>query len=196
MSVAETALLPPLSEVSARPLPATLDVFLAQVERRAWRVAEMGLNDREEALDAVQDAMLRLVKHYRERPPEEWPPLFWGILRRRITDLQRRRKVRSIVVGWLAPRGGDEDGDDGPLWEPADLAPDPQQRLLDSSAYAAMSVAVRKLPRRQQEAFMLRMLEGLDVADTARAMGCSAGSVKTHLSRAMEALRNQLEDWR
>ncbi len=196
MNVAAAALLQPLSETGARPLPASLDGFLAQVERRAWRVAEMGLNDREEALDAVQDAMLRLVRSYRERPPEEWSPLFWGILRRRITDLQRRRKVRSIVVGWLAPRGGDEDGDDGPLWEPADLAPDPQQRLLDSSAYAAMGVAVRKLPRRQQEAFMLRMLEGLDVAATAQAMGCSAGSVKTHLSRAMEALRNHLEDWR
>ncbi|MCE5231693.1 MAG: RNA polymerase sigma factor [Mizugakiibacter sp.] len=179
----------------ARPCAATLEGFLAGVERRAYRVAEIALGHREDALDAVQDAMLRLVRSYAGKPAEEWSPLFWGILRRRITDLQRRRKVRSIVVGWLHGRD-DADGDEAPAWEPADLAPDPGRRLLDQQAYAAMAAAVRRLPRRQQQAFMLRMLEGLDVAGTARAMGCSEGSVKTHLSRALEALRIQLEAWR
>lgn len=179
----------------ARSCAATLDGFLAGVERRAYRVAEIALGHREDALDAVQDAMLRLVRSYAGKPAEEWSPLFWGILRRRITDLQRRRKVRSIVVGWLHGRE-DADGEEAPTWEPADLAPDPGRRLLDQQAYAAMAAAVRRLPRRQQQAFMLRMLEGLDVAATARAMGCSEGSVKTHLSRALQALRTQLEAWR
>ena len=76
-----------LSDV--RELPATLDAFLAQIERRAFRMAEMQLRQREDAMDAVQDAMLRLVKHYRDKPAAEWAPLFWGILRRRIVDLQR-----------------------------------------------------------------------------------------------------------
>lgn len=173
----------------------TLEVFLARVERRAWRHAEMVLGDREEALDAVQDAMLRLVKHYRDKPASEWTPLFWGILRRRITDLQRRRKVRSIMVGWFAGRR-DEDGDELPAWDPADSGPGPLKSMQDSEAFAAMSAAVSRLPDRQQQAFMLRVLEGLDVAETARAMGCSEGSVKTHLSRAMHALRDQLEAWR
>lgn len=65
----------------ARETPATLDAFLAQIERRAFRMAELQLRHREDALDAVQDAMLRLVRHYRERPAAEWSPLFWGILR-------------------------------------------------------------------------------------------------------------------
>lgn len=177
-----------------RAAPVSMDAFLAQVERRAFRMAELNLGHREDALDAVQDAMLRLVKHYSDKPPQEWTPLFWGILRRRIVDLQRRRKVRSIVVGWLG--GKDEDGDDLPAWEPADTAPGPLERLHDSQSYADMAAAVKRLPQRQREAFMLRVLEGLDVAETAQAMGCSEGSVKTHLSRALQRLRDQLEDWR
>ena len=175
--------------------PATLDAFLAQVERRAFRMAEMQLRHREDAMDAVQDAMLRLVRHYRDKPAAEWAPLFWGILRRRVVDLQRRRKVRSIMVGWLGG-GRDADGDELPAWEPADTGPGPLDRLHDAQSWADMAAAVKQLPRRQREAFMLRVLEGLDVAETAQAMGCSEGSVKTHLSRAMHSLRDQLEDWR
>lgn len=178
-----------------RATPATLEAFLAQVERRAFRMAELQLRHREDAMDAVQDAMLRLVRHYRGKSATEWAPLFWGILRRRVVDLQRRRKVRSIVVGWLGG-GRDDDGDEMPAWEPADPGQDPLGRLHDVQSYAQLAAAVRQLPQRQREAFMLRMLEGLDVAETARAMGCSEGSVKTHLSRAMHHLRDQLEDWR
>lgn len=180
---------------NSRETPATLDAFLAQIERRAFRMAELQLRHREDAMDAVQDAMLRLVKHYRDKPATEWAPLFWGILRRRVVDLQRRRKVRSIVVGWLGG-GRDNDGDEMPVWEPADPGQGPLDRLHDVQSYADMAAAVGQLPQRQREAFMLRMLEGLDVAETAHAMGCSEGSVKTHLSRAMHHLRDQLEDWR
>lgn len=178
-----------------RGAPVTLDGFLAQVERRAFRIAELHLRHREDALDAVQDAMMRLVRHYRTKPADQWSPLFWSILRRRIVDLQRRRKVRSIVVGWLGG-GRDDNGDELPTWEPADNGPGPMDRLHDVQSYADMSTAIRHLPPRQREAFMLRMLQGLDGAETARAMGCSEGSVKTHLSRAMHNLREQLEDWR
>lgn len=179
----------------AQAVPTSLDAFLAQVERRAFRLAEMSLGHREDAMDAVQDAMLRLVRNYRDKPAQEWTPLSWGILRRRIVDLQRRRKVRSIVVGWLGG-GRDDDGDELPAWEPADNGPGPLDRLQDAQSYTDMAAAVKKLPQRQREAFMLRVLEGLDVAETAQAMGCSEGSVKTHLSRAMHNLRDQLEDWR
>ncbi len=179
----------------SRSTPATLDAFLAGMERRAFRMAELHLGHREDALDAVQDAMLRLVKHYRDKPAEEWAPLFWGILRRRIVDLQRRRKVRSIVVGWLGG-GHDDEGDELPTWEPADTGPNPLEALHGQQSYADMAAAVKKLPQRQREAFLLRVLEGLDVAETAQAMGCSEGSVKTHLSRAMHHLREALEEWR
>ena len=184
---------PAMDEV--RPVAATIEAFLASIERRAWRMAEIALHDPDEALDAVQDAMLRLVRHYSGKPAAEWPPLFWRILRRRITDLQRRRAVRNRILVWT-DRTVTDDHENLPAWEAPDLGPGPARALASRQAYAAMSTAIRALPRRQQQAFMLRVLEGLDVADTAKAMGCSAGSVKTHLSRAMDALRTQLEDWR
>ncbi|GAB3027240.1 RNA polymerase sigma factor [Oleiagrimonas citrea] len=174
--------------------PVSMDAFLVQIERRAWRMAKLALGDPEEAHDAVQDAMLRLVRSYRNKPADEWTPLFWGILRRRITDLQRRRKVRSIMVNWLSGRR-DDHGEDMPAWEPPDHGPGPQRQVADRQAWDAVSEAVKQLPQRQREAFMLRTLEQLSVAETAAAMGCSEGSVKTHLSRALHSLRDQLEDW-
>ncbi len=168
--------------------PATLEQFLAGIGPRAFRFAEFGLRQREDALDAVQDAMLKMLG-YRDRPAAEWPPLFWRILRSRVVDIQRRRGFR---LRWMAPAPLRDDG--GVDW--ADEAPDPARHHDGREAYARLADALAALPRRQREAFTLRVLEELDVADTARAMGCSEGSVKTHLSRARIALQRQLEDWR
>lgn len=172
--------------------PTSLDAFLASVERRGFRMAELALGHREDALDAVQDAMIKLVG-YRDRPPAEWTPLFWAILRRQVTDRHRRNGVRRKVMAVL---GRDEESREDPLEMLPDPNEDPARRHADGAAWAALGKAVRRLPRRQREAYLLRELQGLDVAETAAAMGCSEGSVKTHLSRAMSALRMHLEEWR
>ncbi len=177
---------------AAAAIPADLDGFLAGVERRAFRVAELALGHREDAFDVVQEAMIRLLR-YRERPPAEWSPLFWGILRRQLADRHRRNAVRRRVLVFL---GRDESGGADPLELLPDPHEDPARRLQQARAWQALGAAVRALPRRQRECYLLRELQGLDVADTAAAMGCSEGSVKTHLSRALQALRTQLEDWR
>ena len=168
--------------------PQTLDAFLAGIGPRAFRFAEAGLRHREDALDVVQEAMLKMLG-YRERPAGEWTPLFWSILRSRIVDAQRRRTFR---FGWLEHRDPQDEAQAGD-W--ADPSPDPSREHDGREAWTKLAAALRTLPRRQREAFTLRVLEELDVADTARAMDCSEGSVKTHLSRAREALRRQLEDW-
>lgn len=173
---------------SAAP-PASLDLFLAEVSPRAFRFAEAGLRNRDDALDAVQDAMMKVLT-YRERPSVEWTPLFWSILRRRIVDLQRRRNFR---LRWLSPAG---ERDEDTLIDWADHSAGPSRTHDQREAYARLVAALRGLPARQREAFTLRVLEELDVATTAKAMGCSEGSVKTHLSRARDALKSQLEDFR
>ena len=169
--------------------PATLDAFLAGIDARAFRFAEIALRNRDDALDAVQDAMMKMLA-YRDRAPSEWSPLFWSILRNRIVDLQRRGLFR---LRWLVPGSSNDEGE--PLdW--ADDSPDPSRNNDSREAWTRISAALRKLPARQREAFTLRVLEELDVADTARVMGCSEGSVKTHLSRAREAMQKQLEEFR
>ncbi|MBK6416112.1 MAG: RNA polymerase sigma factor [Thermomonas sp.] len=174
---------------AAEALPATLEEFLAGIDRRAFRFAEIALRSREDALDAVQDAMMKMLG-YRDRTPAEWTPLFWSILRNRITDMQRRGLFR---LRWMLPGSSNDDGD--PIdW--ADDGPDPSRRNDSREAWARISTVLGRLPARQREAFTLRVLEELDVADTARAMGCSEGSVKTHLSRAREAMQKQLEEFR
>lgn len=173
----------------------SLDAFLASISARAFRFAELGLRHREDALDAVQDAMMKMMG-YRDRPAAEWTPLFWSILRSRIVDMQRRSLFR---LRWLLP-SGTRTGEDGEeidwIDSAADDAPDPSGAHERGETYASLANALRALPARQREAFTLRVLEDCDVATTARIMGCSEGSVKTHLFRARETLQKQLEDFR
>ncbi len=169
-----------------------LNRFLASVERQALRIAEINLGNRDDALDAVQDAMLKLATRYAKRPGSEWKPLFYRILNNRITDTHRQR-TRSRKV-FQPPRSSfDED------WQPEAQAPasvQPQGQLERRAAMERLDSALAELPMRQRQVFLLRIWEGLDVAQTARAVGCGSGSVKTHLSRAMAALRGKLqENW-
>ncbi len=172
----------------------SIDGFLEGISARAFRFAELGLRHREDALDAVQDAMIRMMG-YRERPSAEWTPLFWSILRSRIVDIQRRSLFR---MRWLVSPSAKTADDDTIDWieQAPDDAPGPARLQDNREAYRSVATALRALPARQREAFTLRMLEDCDVATTARIMGCSEGSVKTHLSRARDTLQKQLEDFR
>lgn len=173
-----------------------LDRFLREVERRALRHAEIAVGQREDALDLVQDAMLGFARAYAGHPPAEWPPLFYRVLESRILDFHRRAQVRRRWRVWLG-RGADEDAGADPLAQVADpVEPGPWQRVADGETRDALDRALAALPPRQRQAFLLRVWEGFDVAQTAAAMACSQGSVKTHLSRALGALRLRLEDWR
>lgn len=170
----------------------TLDRFLVSVEKRAFRIARIAVRHDDDALDIVQDAMLQLARRYAQRPSEEWRPLFYRILQNRVRDYQRRRKVRARLMSWLPGWKADEGESSDPYEGVPDARPMPQELLATDQAMARLERALAELPGRQQEAFMLRNFEGLDVAETASAMGCSEGSVKTHYSRAVHTLREQL----
>jgi RNA polymerase sigma-70 factor (ECF subfamily) len=170
-----------------------LEQFLASVEKRAFKIAQIGLRNHDDALDAVQDAMMKLVQSYASRGEDEWRPLFYRILTNRIRDLQRRRTVRGRIMAWL-PASVDQDEEFDPIAQAPSAEVTPARRLELDEAIGALETAVAGLPRRQQQAFLLRNFEGLDVAATASAMGCSEGSVKTHYFRALETLRARLGD--
>jgi RNA polymerase sigma-70 factor (ECF subfamily) len=171
-----------------------LDRFLASVEKRAYRIARIALRHDEDALDSVQDAMLQLARRYGQRPSEEWRPLFYRILQNRIRDCQRRRSVRARFMSWLPGAALNDHEAPDPMESVADPSATPPERLVAGEAMERLEQALADLPARQQEAFMLRTFEGLDVAQTASAMGCSQGSVKTHYSRAVHTLRARLGD--
>jgi len=173
-----------------------LNQFLAEIERRALRIAEIGVRDRDEALDLVQDAMIKLVRNYSERSNDEWTPLFYRILQNGVRDWHRRQAVRNRVMAWVGRKSSDENDYDPVATAPDPIGRTPDEELSNSEAMQGIEIAVRELPRRQREAFMLRMFEGLNVAGTAIAMGCSEGSVKTHYSRAVHSLRDTLDEHR
>jgi RNA polymerase sigma-70 factor, ECF subfamily len=173
-----------------------LETFLAEVERKAFRIAQIALRHEADALDVVQDAMMQLAHRYASRPAPEWRPLFYRILENRIRDVQRRRMVRQRVMSVMPWRGEDAEEE---MPDPIDQAPaadpTPAAQIESDQMVQALELALTELPGRQRQAFLLRNIEGLDVAETAAAMKCSQGSVKTHYFRALQALRTKLGDF-
>lgn len=173
-----------------------LNRFFAEVERRALRIAEIAVRNREDALDLVQEAMIKLSSKYADKSSDEWPPLFYRILQNGVRDHHRRQAVRKRVMVWFGRSSNDAAEYDPIATAPDPLGRTPDQELQSGEAMQQLETAVTALPGRQREAFMLRTFEGLDVRGTATAMGVSEGSVKTHYSRAVRALREALgEHW-
>ncbi len=180
--------------------PAEISGFLAQVERRAFKQAMFAVRDEDAALDIVQDAMLKLTERYAAKPAAELPMLFQRILQNTIHDHFRRQKVRSAWTTLLSAFGNkdEKDEDYDPLEtlqakSDSNATSDPAGIAEQTQTVAVIEQALSRLPARQREAFLLRYWEELDVAETAAAMGCSEGSVKTHCSRAVHALAQMLK---
>ena len=168
-------------------LASSLDGFLAANERRALRMAQLATRDADDALDLVQDAMIQLARRYANRDPSEWAPLFHRILDNRIRKWRFRYVIRTRWLGLRAT--ADDEG-----IEPLDTLPgleahEPDAQLTQQQTLRGVQQALRRLPDRQRQAFLLRHWQGLSTEDTAVAMSCSTGSVKTHLSRALAALK-------
>jgi RNA polymerase sigma-70 factor, ECF subfamily len=176
-----------------------LSDFLKSVEKRAFKRCFYAVRDEDAALDIVQDAMIRLSEKYADKPPAELPLIFQRILSNATMDWFRRQKVRNALVKNFSdyePVGGDGDFDILEMLE--DLGNSPGSENVADTVSRTQTLqlieqAVEKLPGRQREAFLLRYWEEMDVAETAAAMGCSEGSVKTHCSRAVSALSKTLK---
>ncbi|TAN76281.1 MAG: RNA polymerase sigma factor [Gallionella sp.] len=179
--------------------PTELSQFLGTVERRAYKQAMFATHNEHTALDIVQDAMVKLAEKYGDKPVAELPLLFQRILQNTIRDYYRRQKVRNAwmtLFSSLAPKNETDE------YDPLDSLRDdenqstpaaPDESLQQNQVIALIEQALGKLPARQREAFLLRYWEGMDTTETASAMGCSEGSVKTHCSRAAHALAVSLK---
>jgi len=168
-----------------------MEAFLKSIERPAYRIALVGTGQEADALDIVQDSMLRFVDKYARKPYPEWKPLFYRILHNRIKDFHRRRSTRGRWFIWQA--GTDEKED--PIQNLVDQQQKgPEHQAQVSGTFTQLEQALRELPFRQQQAFLLRAWQELSVAETAAIMNCSEGSVKTHYSRAVQRLRERLGD--
>jgi len=173
-----------------------LNHFLKENEARAYRMAQFATNNNADALDLVQEAMMKLVKKYSQKPEEEWPPLFHRILQHQITSWHRRKTLQRGLFGWFKATENnslDDYSNMDTLIDPRGRTPD--QLLHSQRSMNELMAALNKLSLRQRQAFLLRHLQGLDTQQTATVMHCSQGSVKTHYHRALTSLRGKLKDY-
>ncbi|MDT3669700.1 MAG: RNA polymerase sigma factor [Aromatoleum sp.] len=175
-----------------------LSAFLEGVEKRAFKQAVYALRTDEAALDAVQDAMLKLSASYGDRPAGEFPMLFQRILQNVIYDALRRQKVRNTWTALLSSFVSEDEDETDALDvltanSDAASADAPHRQFERARTLAAIEREIARLPNRQREAFLMRYWEEMDISETAAAMGCSEGSVKTHCSRATQTLAAALK---
>lgn len=174
-----------------------LSDFLENVERRAFKQARYLVRKDEVALDVVQDAMIKLAEKYGDRPAAEFPMLFQRILQNTVNDYFRREKTRS---NWISPFSAMFHNNDGNeidshefIHENGGETESSATKLERAQTLQIIDLEVKKLPLRQREAFLMRYLHDMDVSETAEAMGCTEGSVKTHCFRATHALAKALK---
>jgi RNA polymerase sigma-70 factor (ECF subfamily) len=175
-----------------------LSDFLKSVEKRAFKRSIYHVRNEESALDIVQDSMMKLAEHYGDKPASELPMLFQRILSNCTLDWFRRQKTRNALFSNMSDFESAGDDGDFDLLETLNLEDQKNQaESAENSTQRAQTLReiegeIQELPTRQREAFLMRYWEELDVAETAAAMGCSEGSVKTHCSRAVHALGKAL----
>jgi len=180
------------SRVEENILEITIEQFLKEVQNKAFRMAEIATKNQADALDIVQDTMIKLVEKYSDKPSNEWKPLFYRILHSKTMDYFRKKALQNKIFFW---RNNQPENDN--FNDEIDNASDhitPERELNGRNSLKVVSSALKNLAPRQQQCFMLRSWEGLSVKETAVAMNCSEGSVKTHYSRAKQALKKALGD--
>lgn len=167
-----------------------LNKFLQQVEKRAFRIVISYTYDHDEALDIVQDSMIKLVKSYPDKDEAELTPLFYRILYNTVKDWKRRSFIKNKFFSFFGILNSHDEYD--PINMAKDSSQDVERNIINHQSLNEVEIAITYLPERQRQAFVLRIWQELDVKQTAKAMSCSEGSVKTHLSRALRSLKSSL----
>ena len=175
-------------------LTSSLAMFLASVDKKAFRMANIATLNPQDALDIVQDTMEKMVRYYSDKPPEEWPPLFYRILHNSIMDWHRKKKFRNMFFFWQQHHSDEEVNDSNSMTYVGYEETTPEELLTKTYDNEHMLSAIEALPAKQQQCFLLRCWQGFSVAKTADIMQCSEGTIKTHYSRAVTKIKEQLEN--
>jgi RNA polymerase sigma-70 factor (ECF subfamily) len=165
-----------------------LNQFIISHEKKAYSIAFMSLRHQEDALDVIQDVMIKFVVKYKNKNKDLWAPLFYRMLHNRITDIHRANTKKKKYFIFF-----DKSEDD--IFE--NITDTSELAILDQIDNAMkienLQEVLNSLPVRQLQAFVCRIWEGLSVAQTAKSMKCSQGSVKTHLFRALKHIRKEIK---
>ena len=168
---------------------AAFDEIVLRYQGRVYAVAYRVLGNREDALDACHEVFLKV-----HRKIQSWKPtggfLPWMLrmtTNHSIDQLRKKRRYpeQSLEEAFV------------PTSEGAAVEPTSQQ--TDKAVYAReiderIRAALPVLSPSQRDVFMLRHYEGLQLAEIATSMGCTVGSVKVHLFRALKKLQVELRD--
>ncbi len=172
-----------------------MDDFLKSVEKKAFRIIQIATGNSDDALDILQDSMMAFVRHYSNKSEPELKPLFYRVVRNKIRDWYRKQKLKNLIFRYLPGTAKPESEIiQHPIESVEDMKnPDALTELKNSQAIKKLDESLKKLPHKQQQAFLLRAWEGLSTKETALAMKCSEGTVKTHYFRAVGRLKQELE---
>jgi len=189
----ETALRSALGAAAQSITAEEFDAIVRRHQRRVHRFLLMMLRDPEEADNLTQECFLRAYQNrttFRgESSLETW------LLR--IAANLARDHARSRKAGfWKRLLGLEDDGEDGAAQQVPSDGASPEQALLAREDVRAVWDVANQLSQQQRAVFLLRFVEEMELSEIASALDLHIGSVKTHLFRAVQAVRGKLRNLR
>lgn len=171
-----------------------MEAFLKSVEKKAFRMIQIATGYTDDAMDLLQDSMMSFIRKYSDKNESEWKPLFYRVVQNRIRDWYRRETLKKLFFISMSGKQDNSDNQSDPFESIEDQKTvDSLTTLKTSQAMEKLNDVLKQLPTRQQQVFLLRSWEGLSTKEAAKAMGCTEGTVKTHYSRAVTKLKQELE---
>jgi len=168
---------------------AAFDALVRRHQQRLYRLVLGLVRDPDEAESLTQDVFVAAFEH-RESFRGEASVGTWlaSIAINRVRDRERSRRWQF----WRGLSRGTADEGARDVDQVPDGAPDPARVLAARQDVRAVRDAVARLPVRQRAAFTLRYVEEQSLEEIAAALGCEVGTVKSHLARAVAAVRREV----
>ncbi|WDE08675.1 sigma-70 family RNA polymerase sigma factor [Thalassomonas viridans] len=167
----------------------TLEAFLADIEKKAYHIAANATTTQADAQDLLQDSMIKLVVNYRDRPSNEWKPLFYSILKNKIRDRYRGLETsKNVFCKHASVQIEEMQTCQGEHHYGASYGI-PEEDLLTTQRHSAVVQYLKQLTQQERDCLILRCWEGFSVIQTANIMNCSKSCVKANYAKAIAKLK-------